>query len=185
MIRITSGSQKNREISTPDINDFRAVQDKTKLAIFSILHNKIKNAKCLDLYAGSGNLGIEALSRGAKRCTFVDKSRIATRTIEENINLTNLQAKSEVINQDAVKYIANTMEKFDIIFADPFYKDVHHRFLFEHMENALNKNGVIVFSHGEDTNIEDALKNTRNLKVYDTKRYGNAYITILSNKIQP
>lgn len=180
MIRITSGSQKNRKINAPDFDEFRAVQEKAKLAIFSVLHDRVKGAKCLDLYAGSGNLGIEALSRGAAHCTFVDDSRKTTKIIDENIRLTNMQAKADIENQDAIKFVGNTMEKYDIIFADPFFKDVHHRFLFEQMETALNEDGVIVFSHGEDTDIEDALTNTENLKVYDTKRYGNAYVTILS-----
>ena len=180
MIRITSGSQKNRKIDAPDFDEFRAVQEKAKLAIFSVLHNRVKGAICLDLYAGSGNLGIEALSRGAAHCTFVDDSRKATRTIEENIKLTNMQAKTEIKNQDAIKFVGNTMKKFDIIFADPFFKDIHHRFLFEQMESALTEDGIVVFSHSEDTDIEDALTNTENLKVYDTKKYGNAYVTILS-----
>jgi len=73
-IRIITGTAKNRKLKAPNIEDFRAVQEIAKSSLFSILGEKIKNAVCLDLFSGSGNLGIEALSRGAKRCDFVDEN---------------------------------------------------------------------------------------------------------------
>ena len=85
MLRITSGTAKNKKIRVPKIQEFQAVQEVAKLAIFSMLGEKVVDATCLDLFAGSGNMGIEALSRGAKWCDFVDKNRKSTDVIKENL----------------------------------------------------------------------------------------------------
>jgi 16S rRNA (guanine966-N2)-methyltransferase len=177
--RITSGSAKGKKLEVPEIPGFRAVQDKAKLAIFSILQDKVIDAKCLDLYAGSGNLGLEALSRGASHCDFVEKTRVGELTLIDNLRNTGFTDKGNVHRQDVIKYVGNSVDYYDIIFADPFYKDTHFRFLFQNMEEILRDEGVIVFSHGEDTDIKDALTNTQNLEIYDTKRYGSAFITVL------
>ena len=182
MLRITSGRAKGRKISTPNIPEYRAIQDKAKLAIFSILGKKILGAKCLDLYAGSGNLGIEALSRGARFCDFVDESRRAEETILKNLELVCFLDRAEVYRQDAIKFAADAFSKYDVIFVDPFFKDTHFRHLFQQLEEILNEKGVIFFSHGEDTSIKDALINTNNLVVHDEKRYGSAHITVIKTK---
>jgi 16S rRNA (guanine(966)-N(2))-methyltransferase RsmD len=179
MVRITSGSAKGIILLTPEIKGFRAVQDKAKLAIFSILGTKTIKANCLDLYSGSGNLGIEALSRGAVHCDFVDHDREAIKAIEGNLAKTKFAEKTEIFRKDAIKYLESTDRNYDIIFADPFYADTHHRFLFENMSRILNPNGVIVFSHGKETSINDATINAQELSQYDTRRYGNAFISIL------
>jgi len=182
MLRITSGSAKGKKLDTPDIPGYRAVQDKAKLAIFSILGRKILGAKCLDLYAGSGNLGIEALSRGGRYCDFVDESKRAEDVILKNLKDLNFLERSEVYRQDVIKFAADAFSKYDIIFVDPFYEDKHFRHLFQLLEEIINEGGVIVFSHGEDTDIDDALSKTQNLVVHDSKRYGSAHITIIKTK---
>lgn len=179
MLRITSGSAKGILLLTPEIEGFRAVQDKAKLAIFSILGTKILRANCLDLYSGSGNLGIEALSRGAQHCDFVDESKRAIDTIKANLEKTKFAEKSEVFRKDAVKFVDETDRNYDVIFADPFFIETHHRYLFENMSRILNEKGVIVFSHGKNTDINDALTNTADLSVYDTRKYGEAFISIV------
>ncbi len=178
-LRITSGTAKNRLIKSPDFEEFRATQEVAKLAAFSILGEKIEGAICLDLYAGSGNLGLEALSRGAEFCDFVDESRRASQTIEENLRDLQFTEKAEIHSQDAIKFVGNTFRNYDVIFADPYYKDTHFRFLFENLEKILNEKGVIVFSHGAETDVTDAITNTQYLRIYTTKKYGNAFITIL------
>ncbi|MBI2414489.1 16S rRNA (guanine(966)-N(2))-methyltransferase RsmD [candidate division WWE3 bacterium] len=178
MFRITSGSAKGIILLAPEVEGFRAVQDKAKLAIFSMLSTKILKANCLDLYSGSGNLGIEALSRGAAHCDFVDDARSAIKTIQDNLIKAKLSDKAEIIKKDAIKYTEECDTNYDIIFADPFFVETHHRYLFENMSHILKENGVIVFSHGKDTDIKDAIKNTQNLEIYDTRRYGSAFISI-------
>ena len=179
MLRVTSGTAKGKKLKIPDFPEFRAVQDKAKLAVFSILGEKIEGATCLDLYAGSGSLGIEALSRGAKWCDFVDENRKSEEIIKKNLQNTGFLEKSEVYGQDAVKFAANSFEKYDIIFVDPFYNETHFRFLFENLEKMLSDGGVIVFSHGKGTGAKDALANTKYLTTHNQKKYGNALITII------
>ena len=179
MLRVTSGTAKGKKLKTPDLPEFRAVQDKAKLAIFSILSEKVIGAKCVDLYAGSGSLGIEALSRGAQWCDLVETTRTGELTIKDNLVATRFTEKAEIFKQDAVKFVGNAFEKYDIVFADPFYKETQFRFLFENIQEMLKEKGVVVFSHGEETDIKDALSNASKLEIYDQKRYGNAFVTIL------
>ncbi len=180
MVRITTGSAKNINIAVPDIDNIRLVQDIVKLAIFSILGEKIVNSKCLDLYAGSGSLGIEALSRAAQACDFVDKNKKAIKTIQDNLLKTHLQDKGVCIHSDVLKYVANTDKKYDVIFADPFYEDVKHKYLFENLEEILNSAGYIVFLHGENIDINEQISNTQ-LKIITTRRFGKSYFDILSH----
>lgn len=180
MIRVTSGSAKGKKLKTPStIPGFRAIQDKVKLAVFSALGEKIIDAKCLDLYAGSGSFGIEALSRGAAWCDFVEKTRTGGFAIEDNLKETGLSGKAEIFRQDAVKFVGNTFDKYDVVFLDPFFENTHFRYLLEHLEELIGKKGVVVFSHGKDMDIKDALTNTHNFEIHTEKRYGSAYITIL------
>jgi 16S rRNA (guanine(966)-N(2))-methyltransferase RsmD len=179
MLRVSSGIAKGKKLAVPDIKGFKAIQDKAKLAIFSILGEKVVGAKCLDLYAGSGSLGIEALSRGARFCDFVDKSRKAEDAILKNLKGVGFEDQAEVYRQDAVKFVGNAFDKYDIVFIDPFYKEIHFRYLFENLEKLLNDSGAVIFSHGKETDIEDALANTTKLKVHAKKRYGSAYVTVI------
>jgi len=182
MVRITSGTAKGIILLSPEIKGYRAVQDKAKLAVFSMLGTRILKASCLDLYSGSGNLGIEALSRGAASCDFVDEDREAIKTIQANLAKTKFSEKAEIFKKDAVKYVEGTDRNYDIIFADPFFIETHHRFLFENMAKILKTNGIIVFSHGKDTDVDDVKINARELETYDTRKYGNAFISIFIKK---
>ncbi len=182
-LRITSGTAKDKKLKTPEIEGYRATQEKAKLAIFSILGERVKGAHCLDLYAGSGNLGLEALSRGAATCDFVDEGRPSEQAIRENLRICGFEDRANVYKQDVIKFVGNATEKYDIVFADPFYKDTHFRFLFQLLEEILIPNGVVVFSHGKDTDINDALTNAPNLELYETRKYGVAYISYIKKKI--
>lgn len=179
MLRVTSGIAKGKKLKAPNFTEYRGVQDIAKLAIFSILGERVVGATCLDLYAGSGSLGIEALSRGAKTCDFVDTSRIAEIVILENLRNTGFESRGEVYKQDSIKFAGNTEKTYDLVFADPYYKETHFKFLLEQLEQILNENGVIIFSHGKDTDIEDSLANTTNLEIYSQKHYGNAFVTVI------
>lgn len=176
--RITSGIAKGKRLKVPKIKNFRAVQDVAKLAIFSILGDKTLKSECLDLYAGSGNLGIEALSRGAKSCDFVDHDRKAIDTIKENLKNLNLSEKAEVFQEEATKFVAGTQNQYDIVFVDPFFDDTAHRYLLGNLPNILKDNGVIFFSHGKNLKINEQIINTP-LTIYDQRKYNNAFITIL------
>ena len=146
----------------------------------------IKGAKCLDLYAGSGIMGLEALSRGAGWVTFVDESRVATRTIEENLIkcgfLTSepiFEPNFEVISTDAIKFVANNDGKYNVIFVDPFYNDHALKFLTKNLAEVIKKKGVIVFSHGKDLDVTELIADT-DLKVAFSRRFGKAHIDFLT-----
>lgn len=181
MLRITTGTAKNRRLNTPNIEGYRGVQEIVKQAVFSILGEEIKNKACLDLFAGSGNVGLEALSRGAASCDFVDEHPEAVRVIEENaIKCGFDENQVQIIRNHAVKFVGNTENKYDIIFLDPFYHDTSHIFLMKNIEEILNKNGTVVFFHGEQLDINKIIKDTE-LKVVDTRKFGKSFFTILEN----
>lgn len=180
MPRVTSGLAKNRKLKVPDIPNIRVAQDVFKQAVFAIIAEKINKAKCLDLYAGSGSFGIEALSRGAKSCDFVEEHKKATKVIEQNLKTCGLSLGAEVINQNATKFVADTINKYDIIFVDPFYDDLKHRFLMQNLEEILEENGLIAFSHGKELNIQSQIEGTK-LKIITERRFGNSHLTILTH----
>ena len=179
MLRITTGIAKNKKLNTPNIEGYRGVQEIAKQAVFSILGDDIQNKVCLDLFAGSGNVGLEALSRGAATCDFVDEHPIAIHTIEENALKCGFdESQVQIIRNHAVKFVGNTTNKYDIIFLDPFYEDTNHIFLMKNLEEILNSDGTIIFFHGEQLDINKVIKDTE-LKVVDTRRFGKSYVTIL------
>ena len=131
--RVTSGTAKNRKLKIPDIEGIRVHKDVFKQALFNIIGEKIVNANCLDLFAGSGSAGIEALSRGAKHCDFVDHNKRAITTIQENLSTCGLQDLAQIFHSDCIKYIANIYKKYNVIFCDPFYSDLKHKFLLKNL----------------------------------------------------
>jgi len=180
MIRIITGSAKNLKLKTPNNPEFRAVQDVAKGSLFSIIGDKINGAECLDLFAGSGNLGIESLSRGASHCDFVEIDKTSTKIIQDNITKCGFDQKAEIFPKSAVKYAGNTEKTYDIIFVDPFYHDVSHIFLTKNLEEILNPKGLIIFFHAENLDIKKISKDT-NLKIIDERKFGKSIFTILSH----
>jgi len=180
MLRITTGIAKNRRLNTPNIEGYRGVQEVVKQAVFSILGEQIEDKICLDLFAGSGNVGLEALSRGAASCDFVDESQVAVKVIEENAYKCKFEENQfRIFRSNAVKFVGNTEDKYDIIFLDPFYEDTSHVFLMKNLEEILNTDGIIIFFHGEQLDMNRLIKDTQ-LKITDNRRFGKSYFTILT-----
>ncbi len=121
-MRIITGTAKGRRLKMPGGGKTRPAMDKVKAATFNMISGFVDNARFLDLFAGSGNLGIEALSRGAGYAAFVDASRECTRTIKENLQITKLEENGEVFTMDCLKFL-QTADKpvFDVVFIDPPY----------------------------------------------------------------
>ena len=115
-MRITGGELKNIRIKVPQ--GIRPTQDNVRQAIFNILGEKIKGKKFVDLFAGSGAVGIDALSRGAEKTTFVDNSRKVIKILKENLETIDYSAKAEIVVKDARNIL---IDDFDILFADPPY----------------------------------------------------------------
>ncbi|MDE1171812.1 MAG: 16S rRNA (guanine(966)-N(2))-methyltransferase RsmD [Verrucomicrobium sp.] len=121
-LRVVAGSAGGLHLKTPKGVTLRPTQDRIKQAMFSSLGARVPGARVLDLYAGTGALGIEALSRGAREAVFVEKERNGCRTITENLAHCRLETQGQVIQADALSYLRGTPRPFDLIFADPPYE---------------------------------------------------------------
>lgn len=123
MMRIITGTAKGKKLLTLDGNDTRPTSERIKGAIFSSIQFDVENRIVLDLFAGSGQMGLEALSRGAERATFIDSSREALDVVKKNAVNTGFFAKSHFLASDFRNYIrkASGREKFDLVFIDPPY----------------------------------------------------------------
>ncbi len=178
-IRITTGIAKNKRLKAPAIEGFRAVQEVAKSSVFSILGEKVLGAMCLDLFSGSGNMGLEALSRGAEWCDFVDDNYFSCEVIKENIINCGFLEKAEVTRKEAAKYVVNTEKTYDIVFLDPFYQDVAHKFLVSNLKNILNEEGIIVFFHGENLDLKTLVEGS-GLNIMEERKFGKSFFTMLS-----
>ncbi len=131
-MRVITGKARGVQLKTPQGMATRPTTDRVKEALFSIINFDIPGAEVLDLFGGTGQLGIEALSRGAKRAVFVDAGEPACRLIQENLRRTRLEGQGRVIRSDYLSYLSRCREHFDIIFLDPPYAEVF-------LENSLNR----------------------------------------------
>ena len=121
-MRVITGSAKGRILKMPSGGKTRPAMDKVKGSTFNIIATLVNNARFLDLFAGSGNLGIEGLSRGGSYGAFVDMSRECAKTIKENLQTCKLDDKGEVFCMDCMKFLqTSNLEPFDIVFIDPPY----------------------------------------------------------------
>lgn len=149
ILRVISGSAKGHKLKTVNGTVTRPTADRVKESVFNIISSFISGARVLDLYSGTGNLGIEALSRGADFSLFVDKGRECILTIKENLFHTKLSEKSSIMPMDvfaALNKLSKENRKFDIIFLDPPYKLNIINYLITYIldNNLLNEGGVIV-----------------------------------------
>ena len=121
-MRVIAGKYKGRKLYSPEDSSVRPTTDKVKEACFSILTNDIYDARVLDLFAGTGGLGIEALSRGASHAYFIDHDPACIQCIRDNLHFTKLEDKATVLKQDAYSALNLIHEKsVDVVFADPPY----------------------------------------------------------------
>ena len=131
-MRVITGKARGVSLKTPDGMLTRPTADRVKEALFSIINFDIPSAKVLDLFGGTGQLGIEALSRGADRAVFVDAREDACKLIRENLPRTKLQSTAQVVRSDYMDYLNRCREQFSIIFLDPPYAE-------EYLEKSLKR----------------------------------------------
>lgn len=174
-MRVISGKYRGLEIKGYDILGTRPTMDRVKESLFAIIQKNIKHGVCLDLFSGSGALGIEALSMGANTCYFVDNNKVAIKTLEDNLKRIKVEEEYHLLLNDyseALKKFKGKI-KFDIIFLDPPY---HLNLINDAIKkiidyDLLNRNGIIVCEY-EEGNIQC------NLNHLKTKKYGNKNISI-------
>ena len=122
-MRVITGSARGRRLLELAGGETRPTADRVKEGVFNIIQFDIEGRRVLDLFAGTGQLGVEALSRGAAEAVFVEQRRDAARLVTENLKLTGLADRARVVNGDALSYLAGAGERFDIVFIDPPYAD--------------------------------------------------------------
>lgn len=146
-MRVITGSARGRKLKTLEGLDVRPTTDMVKEAVFTIIQFRVPYASMLDLFAGCGQMGIEALSRGASRVVFVDSSRQSQAVIKENLTATGLMKQSRVIADDVVSFLSHASDKYDIIFLDPPYDDGYAPKVLPLLENVLAPGGIVLFEH--------------------------------------
>jgi len=151
----------------------RPTAQKVKEAIFSALQFQVPGATMLDLFAGSGQMGIEALSRGASHCVFVDSSRDAIAVIKRNLNRTGLFRSASVAETDAVRYIQRCRSRFDLIYADPPYRKDIAGELVQYLGNILEEGGFAAVEAEKSAVLPDSAGGVVLKKRYD---YGNTSV---------
>ncbi len=184
-MRVISGTARGTKLNSIDSISTRPTLDRVKESLFNILQPYIYKAHVLDLFAGSGALGIEALSRGAQNCTFCDKSYESVQMLKQNIQRTKLVEKSIVIHKDykvCLKMLKG--KKFDIIFLDPPYKlNVAVDAIKIILElKLLNKNGIIVIETDEKEREEEELKQIESIDIVDVRKYGRVNLLFLHER---
>ncbi len=122
-MRVITGTARGRKLKSLEGLDTRPTTDRVKEGIFNIIQFDLEGRRVLDLFAGTGQMGIEALSRGAASAVFVEQRRDAAAIVRDNLKTTQLESRARVICGDAMAYLASAKEKFDIIFIDPPYAD--------------------------------------------------------------
>lgn len=173
-MRVITGSARGKKLITPEGMDVRPTSDMVKEAIFSIVQFEVAGASVLDLFAGSGQLGIEALSRGASLAVFVDSSNESLKVIRENLKNTGLAPQSRVVAVDSFAYLAGCRDKFDIILLDPPYsKGILQDILPKAVEKAQD-NGIIICEHDKKDSLPESAGDFLKFRTYS---YGRIALT--------
>lgn len=176
-MRIIAGEYKGRRLHPPLDNRIRPTSDKVKEAVFSILTNEIYGSKVLDLFAGTGNLGLEALSRGAEHCWFCDSSRDSIRLLRENISYCRADERVTVMTGDFRKILGRLTQPMDIIFLDPPYNMglLPECFSLIAENELLAEEGLIIAEHRREEILPEEMSGYRKIK---ERKYGTVVISI-------
>jgi 16S rRNA (guanine966-N2)-methyltransferase len=172
-VRIIAGSRKGHRIDAPKGTKTRPTSDRVRENTFNLI-GPVDGASVLDLYAGSGAMGLEALSRGAERAVFVESDRDACRVI--NANLDKLRLQATVLCSDALRVLSTERGTYDLVILDPPYDFRDHERLAPHLERVLADDGVVVYETGARTQPE-----IEGLEIRTSRKYGSARITLFEH----
>ena len=184
-MRIIGGELRGRVIRLPAGSRIRPTADRVKESLFNILHS-VEGTSFLDLFAGSGNVGLEALSRGARFAAFVEKDLRLVRALEKSLVQLGFAARAEVIAADAERGLERLVQqgnRFDIIFTDPPYDQglVLETLAWPGMRKALTESGIIVLQHSAREKPEGM--EAQMWEVADQRRYGDTVLSFLRGQI--
>jgi 16S rRNA (guanine966-N2)-methyltransferase len=176
-IRIIGGRHKSYRIVFKATPALRPTTDRAKETLFSWLQFELENKSCLDLFAGTGGLGLEALSRGAQHVTFVEREKSLYKNIIKNITHLSYENKIQAACSDAFKWLKTNKKKFDIIFLDPPFDQIDYKILIRtiYQSNILNESGKVFLETNKHTELE--LSKTQN--ILKDKTIGDVRLMIL------
>lgn len=174
-MRVITGIAKGRRLKTLPGMDVRPTTDGVKEAIFSIVQFDVEGSVVLDLFAGSGQLGIEALSRGAKKVVFVDNSAESIKTVRDNLKHTQLEKNAVVVNTPNNVFLKSTREVFDIAILDPPYKHGLIEKSMPKLIEIMSENGIVICEHEKETKLPEEFGDFKISKIY---RHGRMNLTV-------
>ncbi len=185
-MRIVTGKFKGMEIASPSKNlELRPTTDRVREAIFDVIRFKITDAVFLDLFAGSGAMGIEAISEGAKFSFFVERNSLAIKTIYSNIKRFKIANQTSVIKQDVLRFLQAykspgvLRDNYDIVFLDPPYtsKLATQTMMLLSDFPAFNKEAIIIAEHSPDEPLKDSYTGKTKLAKFKEKEYGDIVVS--------
>ena len=174
-MRVITGSARGMTLRTLEGDNVRPTTDKVKEAVFSAIQFELEGRRILDLFAGSGQLGIEALSRGAKSAVFVDADKNAIRIIKENLAKTRLDSSAIVAQSDSIAFLSMTDKIFDIAFLDPPYETGLLQKALSKIDEHIADGGVVICEHPFKEELEDEIGG---LKKYREYKYSKTAVTV-------
>ncbi|MBI3812295.1 MAG: 16S rRNA (guanine(966)-N(2))-methyltransferase RsmD [Nitrospirae bacterium] len=176
-MRVIAGEAKGRRLKGPRGAETRPTSDKVKEALFSILGNRIVDARMLDLFAGSGGVGIEALSRGAAHLDFIEVDEAISDTLEENLTACGFSDRASVYRMDAFRFIKQILRSYDLVFADPPYHTWHLKKLLPVLGQGvmITPDGLVVVEHFHKIELPKELGSLEAVRSYE---YGDTVLTL-------
>ena len=179
-MRIISGKARGTKLYTLEGLSTRPTLDRVKESVFNIIQSKITDSVVLDLFSGSGAIGLEFASRGAKKVILCDNSKDAIKIIKKNIEKTHLEEKVELYNTDFKEVLLTISEKIDIVYLDPPYKTDYIKQAIEILLKSkyISENTLFIAETDEKEKILDSIK-TFNIQIIDQRKYGRANIIFL------
>lgn len=178
-MRVITGLARGKRLTTPDGEDIRPTPERVKEALFSAIQFEIEGRRVLDLFAGTGQLGIEALSRGAREAVFVDASKNSLAVVQKNLENTDLLENAHIKNMDFASFLMQNGEPFDIAFLDPPYRTGLLRRALPMVAGRMNKGGTIICEYPCDDDIPETAGEFVRGRSY---RYGKIQITFYRHK---
>ena len=183
-MRVIAGRARGQKLKSPEGLGTRPTTDRIKESLFNIIQNDLYDAAFLDLFAGTGAMGIEALSRGAQKAVFVEIEKKNIEIIHENLTSTKLMENAEVLHKDVLSTIKGLYErdmKFDIIFMDPPYNKGYNIEVIHQITqyDILNDEGILIIERA----AEDIIPKDISLKIFKERNYGSTTMTFLTKEV--
>ena len=182
-MRVIAGSAKGKPLKGPRAakGHIRPTSDKVREALFDMLQGELEGASVLDLYAGTGALAIEALSRGAEHADLVEADREAQSIIRDNLARTGVAERAKVLAKRVEPAVAQLERRYDLILADPPYADAAITSLLPDLARALEPEGVLVVEHASRATMPDE---TPNLQLWKRRRHGDTTLSMYRRSVQ-